>query len=121
MQAYIETHDPEIVYFQDGAPCHRSRYTLANLEARNIHTVRFPPYSPDLNIIEHVWNWMKAWIQQYYYTAHYDAQKINREHLRGVIWEAWNAVPNEYIQTLYDSWWNRCQAVIDAQGGPTRF
>jgi hypothetical protein len=31
------------------------------------------------------------------------------------------AVPDSYIQSLYDSWWRRRQAVIDANGGPTKY
>jgi hypothetical protein len=37
------------------------------------------------------------------------------------VWEAWNAVPDSYIQTLLDSWWERCQAVVNARGGPTKY
>ena len=41
--------------------------------------------------------------------------------LMRIIWEAWEAVPDSYIQSLYDSWWRRCEAVIDANGGPTKY
>lgn len=51
----------------------------------------------------------------------YNVAKIPLEQLKRIIWEAWNACPEEYICTLYDSWWRRCQAVIDANGGPTKY
>jgi hypothetical protein len=94
---------------------------MHNLERRGIRTFNWPPYSPDLNLIEHIWNWMKNWIQEHYWHVRYDTGKISWAHLKSIILEAWNAVPDEYIQKLYDSWYDRCQAVIDAQGGPTKY
>ena len=64
---------------------------------------------------------MKNWIQEHYWNVRYDTQRISWAHLKSIILEAWNTVPDEYIQTLYDSWYDRCQAVIDAQGGPTKY
>jgi hypothetical protein len=39
----------------------------------------------------------------------------------GIVQDAWDAVPDEYIQGLYDSWWRRCEAVKEAHGGPTKY
>ena len=38
----------------DGAPAHRARATTAYLNANNVND--FPPKSPDLNIIENIWD-----------------------------------------------------------------
>jgi hypothetical protein len=51
-----------LVWQHDGASCHRSFETQDNLYRRNIPTIDWPPYSPDLNIIEHVWSWIKRYI-----------------------------------------------------------
>jgi hypothetical protein len=64
---------------------------------------------------------MKNWIQEHYWQAVYDASKLTLSQLKQIILEAWNAVPDSYIESLYDSWWERRQAVIDANGGPTRY
>jgi len=53
--------------------------------------------------------------------AYYDAKAVPFDVLRRIIAAAWDAVPNDYIETLFCSWWKRCQAVIDAEGGPTRY
>ena len=64
---------------------------------------------------------MKNYIQGRYFEVYYDAVKIPLRRLREVIWEAWEAVPNSYIDTLYESWYDRCIAVIEAKGGPTKY
>jgi hypothetical protein len=51
----------------------------------------------------------------------YDLAKIRRDDLRRIIQAAWDAVPEDFIQGLFDSWWRRCQAVINAHGGPTKY
>jgi hypothetical protein len=118
---YAREHNVRLVWQQDGASCHRSWETDDNLYRRNIPSIEWPPYSPDLNLIEHVWSYMRRYIQEHYFTEYYDPKKIQQERLRSIVWEAWNAVPDDYIQNLFDSWYRRCQAVIDARGGPTKY
>ena len=115
------TQNPGCWFMQDNAPAHRSIETRIHLLERRIRWIRWPTYSPDLNLIEHVWNWMKNWIQEHYWRARYNPSKITLAQLRQIILDAWNAVPDSYIKSLYGSWRARCQAVIDAQGGPTRY
>jgi transposase len=115
------TQNPGCIFMQDNAPAHRSLETRINLLERDIHWIPWPPYSPDLNLIEHVWNWMKNWIQEHYWRTKYNASKLRPTQLKQIILEAWNAVPDSYIERLYNSWWERCQAVIDANGGPTQY
>jgi hypothetical protein len=113
--------DNEYIYIQDNAHSHRSLETKLNLIRRGIRTIPFPPYSNDLNIIEHVWNWMKNWIQGHYWHVRYRPDKISLDELRRIIIVAWDAVLESYIQSLFDSWWNRCQAVINANCDPTNY
>ena len=70
---------------------------------------------------EHVWNWMKNWIQEHYWQARYDAASIPLPELKRIIWQACLAVPEAYIKSLMDSWWDRCRAVIAANGGLTPY
>jgi len=115
------TQSPGSIFMQDNAPAHRSIETRMNLLERRIRWIPWPPYSPDLNLIEHVWNWMKNWIQEHYWRARYNPSKLSLAQLREIIIAAWNAVPDSYIRSLYNSWRARCQAVIDANGGPTQY
>nr|CCA28305.1 hypothetical protein ALNC14_144490 [Albugo laibachii Nc14] len=108
-------------YQHDNAPCHKSRLTQSNLHRRRIPTIEWPPYSPDLNLIEHVWVSMKRHIQDNYLRRSYLDQTISRHDLRELIQEAWDLIRDEDIAKLYDSWWDRCDAVIRANGGPTKY
>jgi transposase len=45
------------LFQQDNAPIHTARVTMDFLREHRIRVVNFPPYSLDLNPIEHMW-WM---------------------------------------------------------------
>ena len=102
IQALVETH-PELTYIQDNAPSHRSQLTARNLVRRGIRTRKWPPCSPDLNLIEHVWTWMKNYIQERYFDMRWDVANMPLDRLRAIIWEEWEAVPNDFIENLVNS------------------
>ena len=58
-QFFREHAEEGYIFMQDNAPSHRSYETRVNLHLRQIPYIKFHPYSPNLNLIEHVWNWMK--------------------------------------------------------------
>ena len=59
----IESEHGRQVYFQqDRVACHRAYKTREWLLDHHINWIAWPPYSPDLNLIEHVWKWIKDWI-----------------------------------------------------------
>ena len=94
--------NPGLIFMQDNAPSHRSQLTARNLQIRQIMYIKWPRYSPDLNLIEHVWNWMKNWIEDHYWQVRYDVSKVLLDELRRVIWEAWQAVLDYFIEKLVD-------------------
>jgi DDE superfamily endonuclease len=101
---------------QDSAPAHAAKGTIEDLRERGIVCIQWPSYSPDLNPIETVWNWMKDWIQD-----HYDDELRGYDELRTAILAAWEAVPTAYLTELLEGMPARCQAVIDANGEHTRY
>jgi transposase len=48
--------DEFILWVHDGAPCHRSGTLVV---PKNICLVELPPYSPELNPVEHLWEEMR--------------------------------------------------------------
>ncbi len=50
---------PQLSVMQDNAPAHASAVTMNELRERSITTINWPPFSPDLNLIKHVWGSMK--------------------------------------------------------------
>jgi hypothetical protein len=47
------------IFWQDNVSSHQSYETKLNLLLHYIPIIKVPRYSPDLNLIEHVWNWIK--------------------------------------------------------------
>lgn len=73
----------------------------------------WPPNSPDLNLIENVW----AWVQQ-------EVDKMgckSFEEFEAAVKSKLAAVPKQHLTNLWASMGKRLQAVIDAEGGPTKY
>ena len=48
-----------LVVIWDNAPCHIAKVVTAHAEELGIELVFLPGYSPDLNPIERLWDWMR--------------------------------------------------------------
>ena len=112
----IQQQDSWLQLMQDGAG-HASQNTIHDLAKCGIYPISWPAFSPDLNPIEMVWNWMKDWIQERYPEDH----QLSYDALREVVRAAWEAVPESFLSGLIESMQARCQAVIDAEGGHTKY
>ncbi len=105
-------------YFQqDNAPCHKAQIISDwFLEHDNEFTLlKWPPQSPDLNPIEHLWDVVEReiWIM--------DVQPTNLQQLRDAIMSIWTKISEECFQHLVQSMPRRIKAVLKAKGGPTRY
>jgi transposase len=49
----------QVVVIWDNAPCHIAKVVQAHAEERGLKLVALPGYSPDLNPIERLWDWMR--------------------------------------------------------------
>ena len=112
---YFQLH-PDLILMQDNAPSHSARATKEDISSRGIPVISWPANSPDLNPIESLWGRMKD-----YMIFRSSGDDIPYNQLQEAIQEAWNSIPESTIQSLIDSMPARLQAVIDANGGPTKW
>jgi transposase len=95
---------------------HVAKATLAEMERWGLRPTFWPANSPDLNPIETLWGWIKDYIQEKYPEVHRSYPR-----LRDAVNEAWNSITNEQIRELIETMPKRCKAIIDAQGGHTKY
>jgi transposase len=106
---FVNNVHPDEIFIQDGATCHTALSTSEYLHNHGICVVAdWPPQSPDLNIIEHMWAKLKRELSQRHMTTLDD------------MWEncqqVWQSIPNEYIKRLYETIPIRIQAVLRSKG-----
>ncbi len=86
------------------------------LEHDNEFTLlKWPPQSPDLNPIEHLWDVVEREIRIM------DVQPTNLQQLRDAIMSIWTKISEECLQHLVESMPRRIKAVLKAKGGPTQY
>ena len=88
---------PELLSIQDNAPSHAAEYTQRELQEREISVIIWPPFSPDLNPIEALWNFTKGWNRST------SVMRIRYSRLRQAVREAWDAITQEQLNDLIDS------------------
>lgn len=95
---------------QDNAREHTANLTLDYLSNFNVELVPdYPPCSPELNPIEHVWSWMLSYINDEFPTT--------LAQLKERVKEAWIAIPQNIIQSYIAHLPTLCKQIIVAEGG----
>jgi len=104
---------PGFVFQQDNDPKHTSRVVKQYFEEENIEKLDFPPQSPDLNPIEHLWTILDA-----------SVSKGCRKSLKDLFSELeahWNNVNPQKLKNLVESMPNRLREVLKNKGGVTNY
>nr|KAG5706368.1 hypothetical protein BaRGS_033129 [Batillaria attramentaria] len=99
----------------DNARPHRARIVDQYLEEESMERMEWPARSPDLNPIEHVWDMIGRAVRARVNPPRTLAQ------LGQALQQEWDQIPQQTIRNLICSMRRRCQAVIPARGGHTRY
>ena len=113
----IAQHFPNGGYhFQDdNAPVHRARSTQEYIAQNGINGMSWPAQSPDMNIIENVWLYVKRKLQTRVGTIK------SKDDLFAEIQRIWMDITPAYIQSLYKSLPKRILNVIRLKGYMTKY
>jgi hypothetical protein len=104
-----------LLLMEDEAPAHHAHHTQAYKEQFHIPTITWPPSSPHLNPIDNIWSVLKTKLN-----AH-NPRPEGKQQMKQAILEEWNAITVEDIQKNVDCMPEHIRAVLEAEGGHTRW
>ncbi|GFT56456.1 transposable element Tcb2 transposase [Trichonephila clavipes] len=96
----------QFLFMDDNAPCHRTVAAEQLLESEDIERMDWLARSPDLNLIEHEWDFLGRRL-----TARTLPPVTIRE-LRLALQDEWTAMPQQLIDTLILSMSRRCETCL---------
>ena len=88
---------------QDNALIHSAGNVQKWVRRNKINVLPWPPYSPDINIIENVWSVLKYCLR---------TMSVTPQNLEDKGFEAWEMISHSYSQTLYESLPRRVNRVM---------
>lgn len=116
-------YEPGLTFMQDNAPIHAAKKVKKWLEEQGITIMEWPPYSPDLNPIEHLWFLLKEGV----YRVNPDIENVGgndetiQEELFKALFRSWEEIKESYLDRLVKSMERRVKAVIAAEGWYTKY
>jgi len=113
LQYYPGLKAQKFSFQQDNAPAHRYGKVQEWFEYKQINHMKWPPQSPDLNLIECVWNEIKYRIKGETFS--------NKDELWRRLKKEWNKIDRDFIKDLYESMERRIWGVVDSNGGNTKY
>lgn len=121
-EGLMDAYRPGDWFMQDNAPIHTAQALKEWLEVHGIATADWPPYSPDLNPIEHLWWALKKKLHQLHPEFdHIGDSEEEWEAFELGLHKAWAAIPDSLISQLIRSMPRRLAAVRQARGYQTRY
>ncbi|GFS96678.1 transposable element Tcb2 transposase [Trichonephila clavipes] len=100
----------QFLFMDDNAPCHRTVAAEQLLESEDIERMDWPARSPDLNPIEHVWDFLGRRL------ATRTLPPVTIRELGLALQDEWAAMPQQLIDTLILSMGRRCETCLAVRG-----
>ncbi|GFS72196.1 transposable element Tc1 transposase [Trichonephila clavipes] len=100
----------QFLFMDDNAPCHRTVAAEQLLASEDIERMDWPERSPDLNPIEHVWDFLGRRL------AARTLPPVTIRDLRLALQDEWAAMPQQLIDTLILSMGRRCETCLAVRG-----
>ncbi|GFU74564.1 transposable element Tcb2 transposase [Trichonephila clavipes] len=100
----------QFLFMDDNAPYHRTVAAEQLLESEDIERMDWPARSPDLNPIEHVWDFLGRRL------AARTLPPVTIRELRLALQDEWAAMPQQLIDTLILSMGRRCETCLAVRG-----
>ncbi len=116
-------YQPGLVFMQDNAPIHTAEAVALWFRENGINVMEWPPYSPDMNPIEHLWFLLK----EHVYKVNPPINDVNggedkiKEALFDALYKAWEALDEYYLHDLVWSMERRVKALIASEGWYTKY
>ncbi|GFX42596.1 transposable element Tcb2 transposase [Trichonephila clavipes] len=100
----------QFLFMDDNAPCYRTVAAEQLLESEDIERMDWPARSPDLNPIEHVWEFLGRCL------AARTLPPVTIRELRLALQDEWAAMTQQLIDTLILSMGRRCETCLAVRG-----
>ncbi len=98
---------------QDNDPKHTAKKVLKYIQDCDIALLDWPSQSPDLNPIENLWQQLNLETKM--------RKSNSKNDLLARLQDAWAKIDKDVLEKLVLSMLQRCQAVIDSNGFPTKY
>jgi transposase len=112
---YYKLNRDRVIFQQDNDSKHTSRAAQKWFDENQIEVLVWPPRSPDLSPIEHLWWYLKNRLDTY------DTEPKGMLELWERLEIEWNKIPKDVCIGLIESMPKRIAAVLKAKGGYTKY
>ena len=109
----------DIETIEDGARIHQSKATKAYRTAHKVNCMEWPPYSPDMNLIETVWAMLKRKLRKQWENP--ERRPRGREELIVAAQLAWDGLNWGKIYSMFERMPARIRTLVQRRGRATRW